>query len=136
VAQCCQELTPLAQTRQITLLQDALSPCPANVDRQQFRRVVINLLDNALKFTPSGGEVLVWVGDRAEGCEIRVQDSGRGIAPERLETLFARFQNGDATAGTGLGLYLCRQVVEAHGGRIWAESTLGVGSAFYVVVPR
>lgn len=136
VAQCCQELTPLAQTRQIKLVQDALSPCPVPVDRQQFRRVVINLLDNALKFTPSGGEVRVWVGGRAEGGEIRVQDNGRGIAPERLETLFARFQNGDAIAGTGLGLYLCRQVVEAHGGRIWVESTLGMGSTFYLVVPR
>ncbi|WP_230844248.1 PAS domain-containing sensor histidine kinase [Gloeobacter morelensis] len=137
VGQCIEELRPLAQNRNQTLLVEAsrtLPPVPC--DRQQLRRVIVNLVDNALKFTPTGGRVHL----RLEPCEgavrVAVHDTGRGISPEKSALLFVRFAQAESYAtGTGLGLYLCRQVIEAHGGRIWAESEPGLGSTFYFTLP-
>ncbi|WP_287130081.1 ATP-binding protein [Candidatus Cyanaurora vandensis] len=135
VTQCLQELTPLAQARQVALQIETRDPCWTAVDSQQLRRVLVNLIDNALKFTPSGGSVQVQIAQTAQGCLGIIQDTGRGIPPEQLGTLFARFQGSHHPMGTGLGLYLCRQVVEAHGGQIWAKSELGQGSTFCFLLP-
>lgn len=110
-------------------------------DAEKLRQVFNNLLTNAVRYSPRGGEVAVQA--TAEGSEVRVEvsDHGVGIRPEHLNLVFDKFFQVDGSTtrrvgGTGLGLYLTRQLVEAHDGRIWAESEPGVGSTFVVVLPR
>ncbi|BAC88755.1 sensor histidine kinase [Gloeobacter violaceus] len=137
VAQGIEELRPLAQSRNQTLLVEVSGPLPpVPCDRQQLRRVLVNLVDNALKFTPAGGRVHLRLEPFEGAVRVAVRDTGRGIPPEKSVLLFVRFAQAESYAtGTGLGLYLCRQVVEAHGGRIWAESEPGLGSTFYFTLP-
>lgn len=107
-------------------------------DEVKLKQVVVNLLTNAVKFTPSGG--VVDVRARAEGEEVvvTVRDSGIGIAAEDQARIFEAFQRGDrraSTEGTGLGLTLSKRFVELHGGRIWVQSAVGAGSTFGFAVP-
>ncbi len=115
-------------------------------DRLKLGQVLVNLLANAVKFTPGGGEVTVEGVAEAESVLIRVRDTGKGIVPEHLEAIFEPFfqagptqQSGDRRAhprGIGLGLAICRQIVTLHSGRIWAESEgPGRGSTFVVRLP-
>jgi signal transduction histidine kinase len=109
-------------------------------DRERVHQVLFNLLDNAVRFTPSGGRVTVSA-DRHDGSvDVHVADTGPGISPEHLPRLFERFYRIDPAraqkeGGTGIGLAIARSVVEAHGGRIWAESELGKGSVFTFELP-
>ncbi|PYM89567.1 MAG: hypothetical protein DME04_25945 [Candidatus Rokuibacteriota bacterium] len=108
-------------------------------DERKVKQVLLNLLSNALKFTPEGGRIDVRAG-RVDGiAEISVADTGVGIAPEDQEAVFEEFrQVGTAERkadGTGLGLTLCRKFIELHGGRIWVTSQLGVGSTFTFTLP-
>lgn len=114
-------------------------------DRIRIDRVLVNLLSNAVKYSPPGSPISVEVRtalDHPAMIEVRVQDQGRGIAEAEMPRLFTRFTRGrDAIEsdieGLGLGLYLCRGIVVAHGGRIWATSPgPGQGSAFHMVLPR
>jgi two-component system phosphate regulon sensor histidine kinase PhoR len=107
-------------------------------DALRLERVVINLLDNAIKFTPPGGEVRVRCESRGSEITVVVADNGRGIAEEDLPRIFERFYKVDrarSSPGTGLGLAIAKHTVEAHGGRIWAESIEGRGSTFFVSLP-
>ncbi|MFN2544321.1 MAG: sensor histidine kinase [Actinomycetota bacterium] len=109
-------------------------------DRERIHQVLFNLLDNAARFTPPGGEVVVSGGRVPGRCEIRVTDTGPGIPPEHLPFLFERFYRVDqarsrGVGGTGIGLAIARSVIEAHGGRIWAESEIGRGSVFGFDLP-
>ncbi len=115
-------------------------------NRDQLKEVLLNLLGNALKYTPRSGTISVTVSRRADfagfvdSVEISVADTGCGIAPENLAHIFERFYRiaGDdnrAIGGTGLGLYLSKQTVEAHGGSIAVESEVGRGSRFIVYLP-
>ena len=108
-------------------------------DERKVKQVLLNLLSNALKFTPEGGHVTVRARRIEEVAEISVIDTGVGIAPEDQETVFEEFrQVGTASKrveGTGLGLALCRKFVELHGGRIWVKSELGAGSSFTFTIP-
>ena len=117
---------------------------PVVGDRDRLTQVVINLLSNAVKFTPEGDVTVAAaaVDDPAAGraVAVRVRDTGVGIAPDDHATVFERFrQVGDTLTekpqGTGLGLPICRQIVEHHGGRLWVESALGAGATFAFVVP-
>jgi signal transduction histidine kinase len=113
---------------------------PVLVDPERVHQVLFNLLDNAVRYTPAGGEVTVSAHSAAGGCEIAVRDTGPGIAPEHLPRLFERFYRADAArsrgdGGTGIGLAIARSVVEAHGGRIRAESRVGQGSVFTFDLP-
>jgi PAS domain S-box-containing protein len=115
-------------------------PLTGNWDRDRLEQVLQNLLANAMKYAPDGGTIVVQVEDR--GCEARVSvsDQGPGIAPDALPNLFGRFfRTAEARAsgaeGLGLGLYISRNLVEAHSGRIWAESTPGQGSTFTFALP-
>jgi PAS domain S-box-containing protein len=107
-------------------------------DRSRVMQVLANLVDNALKFTHAGGNIIVSVVSRREELEFTVRDSGPGIRPEHLPHLFDRFWHAGAytmTHGSGLGLAIARGIVTAHGGRIWVDTTLGVGSAFSFTLP-
>jgi len=108
-------------------------------DERKVKQVLLNLLSNALKFTPEGGRVDVQAAPKDGFVEVSVSDTGVGIAPEDQETVFEEFrQVGASTAkqeGTGLGLALCRKFVELHGGRIWVTSHVGVGSTFTFSIP-
>ena len=108
------------------------------VDPPRLEQVLVNLLHNAIKFTPAGGHVRLEAS--ADGVAVRfaIYDSGVGIAREDLPRIFERFYKADRArsgGGTGLGLAIARHLVEAHGGRIWAESTEGVGASFYFTTP-
>lgn len=130
------ELTHLAKTRGIELQTDLQTGCRAiQADDAEIRRVLQNLMDNALKFTPSGGRITVHVRQNEDSTTIAVEDTGKGITDEDKPKLFQRFwaaaSSGRYYASTGLGLYLCRKIVELHGGNIWVDSTLGKGSTFH-----
>jgi signal transduction histidine kinase len=108
-------------------------------DRRQLGRVVTNLVGNALKYTPGGGRIDVGVTATDADVLLRVCDTGYGVPRadvERLFTKYARFHRDRAIPGTGLGLYLSKAIVEAHGGSVRAESELGRGSTFTVQLPR
>jgi signal transduction histidine kinase len=109
-----------------------------DADPNRLERIVVNLLANALKYAPDPSPVHLG----ARPCEgeilITVRDEGPGIAPEDLPHVFERFYRSDSVRGTeglGLGLYICRKLVDAHGGRIWVESRRGAGSEFHVALP-
>jgi signal transduction histidine kinase len=109
-------------------------------DPVRMRQLLENLVDNAAKYSPRGGAVGVEVWREGDVGRIAVRDQGIGIPPHDMPSLFERFHRGSNVddrhfAGLGLGLYICRQIVIQHGGRIWAESTLGQGSTFHVELP-
>jgi signal transduction histidine kinase len=109
-------------------------------DRERIHQLLFNLLDNAFRFTPAGGRVSVQAASNGEWCEVTVEDTGPGIPPEQLSLVFERFYRVDPSrsredGGTGIGLAIAHSVVDAHGGRIWAESEPGGGSRFRFVLP-
>ncbi|MCC6793319.1 MAG: histidine kinase, partial [Thermomicrobiales bacterium] len=115
-------------------------PIVAFVDAGRVRQVLRILIDNALRYTPSGGEITVSMERQADRVLIRVKDTGIGIAPEEREKIFRRFYRAEAdrsrnTGGTGLGLTIARALVVAHGGDIGVESELGHGSTFWFTLP-
>ena len=112
-------------------------------DEQALRRVLTNLVFNSLKFTPEGGSVRILHSKTAEGHDrVGVQDTGIGIPEDKIKTLFQKFSQIEETKdkvrkskGTGLGLVICKEIVEAHGGRIWAESVYRKGTTFFFTLP-
>ena len=108
-------------------------------DERKVKQVLLNLLSNALKFTPEGGRIDVHTAMKEGMAEISVADTGVGIAPEDQEAIFEEFrQVGTAdkkVEGTGLGLALSRKFIELHGGRIWVQSEPGKGSTFSFTLP-
>lgn len=118
-----------------------VSPVPPVAgDPDRLAQIVVNLLDNAFRFTPAGGSVILRVAPAPEGVALTVQDTGPGIAPEELPYIWEKFYRGDkararTTGGSGLGLAIVKQIVELHGGRVAVESRPGAGSTFRVVLP-
>ncbi|MBN2002032.1 MAG: GAF domain-containing protein [Anaerolineae bacterium] len=115
-------------------------PLTAPVDEKRIEQVLRNLLNNAVKYSPKGGRITIQGrGDKWQVL-IRISDGGIGITPENLEHIFERFYRVEnertrTIGGVGLGLAVCKGIVETHGGRIWAESTLNEGSHFYFTLP-
>ena len=111
-------------------------PLLARLDAGRVVQVLDNLIHNALKFTPTGGRILV-EGRLAEQVEIRVRDSGPGLSAEEISVIFERFRQVEKRGrrALGLGLYISRSIIESHGGRIWAESVPGEGSTFLFTLP-
>jgi PAS domain S-box-containing protein len=110
-------------------------------DRDRMLQTLTNLLSNAIKFSPPENRISIISEPRDTGLLIRVRDQGRGIPHHKLQTIFERFQQVDASdsrdkGGTGLGLAICRSIVQQHGGAIWVDSTEGLGSEFFVLLPR
>ena len=129
---------PLADT---SISEKKLTPVYyADVDPDHLREILNNLVENAVKYTKTG-TVTVNVSGDSQTCEISIHDSGIGIPREDISHLFQKFYRVDNTdtreiGGTGLGLYLCRRLVELIGGKIWVESEYGHGSTFFVSLPR
>jgi len=98
--------------------------------------VLLNLLGNAVKFTPREGSIVVGAHPHADGVAFWVHDSGPGLVPDQINHVFERFWRAESSnTGTGLGLTIARDIVEAHGGRIWVESEHGRGAKFVFTVP-
>ena len=109
-------------------------------DQRRMRQVLLNLLENALKFTPDGGTVSLTLLHRtSQWVQMSVCDSGPGIPPQEQERIFldrVRLpQTSSTTSGFGIGLSVCRRIVEVHGGRIWVDSDVGEGACFHFTVP-
>jgi signal transduction histidine kinase len=110
-------------------------------DRQQLERVFINLLGNAIKFTPAKGKISIRASSLDNLCQIDITDTGIGIPQESLGAIFDEFYRVDnpinqKVKGTGLGLSLVKRIVEAHGGSIWVRSKLNEGSTFSFTIPK
>lgn len=128
-----------AERAGLTLKIDCPEDLPAVLaDSARVQQVVVNLLHNAIKFTPAGGHVTVSADKFDSSIRFIVVDTGIGIAAEDLPRIFERFYKADrsrATTGTGLGLAIARHLVEAHGGKIWVNSEIGKGSTFHFSIP-
>jgi signal transduction histidine kinase len=128
-----------AQSPNHQLAVEAERPLTVRGDPGRLAQVVGNLLSNAIKYSPEGGTVEVVAGRSAEGVRIAVRDEGLGIPEEQQDRIFTKFFRGDAGAtgitGTGLGLAVSREIVEAHGGRIGFDSDPGQGTTFWLELP-
>jgi signal transduction histidine kinase len=111
----------------------------ANIDPQRIREVLTNLLSNALRYTPRGGEVRVRLTEASAGearsVTISIEDSGPGIEAHILPHVFDRFYKSSDSGGMGLGLSIAKYLVEAHNGKIWAESEVGTGTKISLTLP-
>jgi two-component system sensor histidine kinase GlrK len=143
VRSCILKLAPIAVAKQILLELKPCDPLPkVQADENCINQLMDNLLGNALKYTESGGEVLIALGQDSEDdrfIQVQIIDSGCGIPQSALETIFDKFrridQGQDTERGTGLGLSIAKHIVMAHGGKIWATSQPGSGSAFTFTLP-
>jgi signal transduction histidine kinase len=113
---------------------------PVRADHDCLRQVLTNLLSNAIKFSPKGGLITVEATVEEPYMRVSVRDQGLGIPREALPRLFSKFFRVDnhetrSIGGTGLGLALIKKIIEAHGGRVWAESEVGSGSTFFFTLP-
>jgi PAS domain S-box-containing protein len=133
------ELLPLAASRNLEIRGELPEESdPVMCDAEEVRRVIQNLVDNAMKFTNAGGTITVGMQQSGDVTRIFVSDTGKGISEADQPKLFQRFwaaaSSGRYYASTGLGLFLCRKIVESHGGRIGCDSTVGAGSTFYFTI--
>lgn len=140
MAKTVDAIEPLAESAGITI---TVSNAGGNVwvDIDRMIQAFTNLLSNAIKFSPTGSTVLFMANKQAGQMLFQVRDRGRGIPPDKVDIIFERFQQVDASdarsgEGTGLGLAICRSIIEQHGGHIWVESVLGEGSTFSCVLAR
>jgi signal transduction histidine kinase len=138
--EAAQEFTSFYRERKVTLdFQADPGLAPVRADRNRLRQIFRNILSNAGKFTPVGSTVVLRVAKAGDHVRVTVEDSGRGIPENELESVFDRFSqasnNRGGSGGTGLGLPLCRELVKAHGGRIWAENRESGGTRMIVEIP-
>ncbi|HYF64702.1 MAG TPA: ATP-binding protein, partial [Herpetosiphonaceae bacterium] len=130
-----------AEQRGVRLSIEAGAAIPAiEADPEQMARVLNNLVSNALRYTPAGGQVTLAARSVAAGVELEVADTGEGIAAEHLPNIFERFYRADSsrhehTGGSGLGLTIVKSIVELHGGSIRADSREGQGTRFTITLP-
>ncbi len=133
-----ERMKPQAQAAQVRLTASLLDEVTVIGDGDRLAQVLMNLLDNAFKHTPAGGQVTVSVRAQGDWAEVAVQDTGEGIPPEALARIFERFYQLDQArrGGAGLGLSIAYEIVRAHGGILVAQSQPGKGSTFVVKLPR
>ncbi|HLQ05673.1 MAG TPA: ATP-binding protein [Verrucomicrobiae bacterium] len=139
VSEAADRVRPNAPEHPISLRLDVALPA-LSADRDKLTQVVANLLSNAVKYSPTGGEIVVVTSRDGTSAHLTVSDHGMGIPVDRLESIWERYSRieTDKTRGiqgTGLGLPIVRQIVTMHGGKVWAESMIGRGSTFHVVLP-
>jgi signal transduction histidine kinase len=136
-----QEAVPLGLSDHSVLLDVPAGFPRIWADPDRLRQALTNLVSNAVKYSPSGGSIVARVRERGtQHIVIEVVDSGLGIPPEQVGKLFQKFARVRSeehleVSGTGLGLYICRLIVEGHGGQIWVESEMGRGSTFGMALP-
>jgi PAS domain S-box-containing protein len=140
ISEAVNAIRPFATARSVAVREREIPEVRVLADPLRLRQILYNLLSNGVKFTPAGGEVAVTAAPEGALIRITVSDSGVGIAKEEYERIFDKFyQVGKTTVGvrqgTGLGLTICRQLVEMQGGRIWVESEVGKGSHFHFTLP-
>lgn len=141
ITEVCETLEPVAVEKELALEARPMKGLPpVRADRTKLRRALVNLVSNALKFTPKGGRVEISLAREAEFIRVSVSDTGVGISAADLPHLFDKYEQARSRAtqsekGTGLGLYITRQLVELHGGEIHVESEIGKGSTFSFTVP-
>jgi signal transduction histidine kinase len=128
--------SPLAAAKRIAFAVELIDTPRVNADPDRIFRVLSNLLGNAINFTPDGGTITVRAERRGGNFSIAIADTGPGITAEHLPHVFERYWKGASTtkSGSGLGLYIARGIVEAHGGKIWAESS-AAGARFTFTLP-
>jgi two-component system phosphate regulon sensor histidine kinase PhoR len=142
IKQIADKIKPRFQKKELALSVAAPGyPVLALADRDRLEQVLLNLLENSLMYTPSGGQVEVGVQESGDMVVVSVEDNGIGIPPDDLPRIFERFYRVDRArsrklGGTGLGLAIVKHIVDAHGGRVWVESAVGKGSTFYFTVKK
>jgi signal transduction histidine kinase len=139
ILNACNLFMPVAEEKGIDMTNASAGGCVVMADARMLQRLVSNLLDNALKYTPTGGKVAISALTQAEHMIIRVQDSGIGISEKDLPHIFDKFYRCDrsrAAFGSGLGLSLSKAIVTTHGGVIEVASRFGEGTTFTVTLPR
>jgi two-component system phosphate regulon sensor histidine kinase PhoR len=129
-----------AEEKSIVLQADVPERLRANADRRALEQILVNLLDNAVKFTPRGGRVTLLGDGLGPAVMLSVVDTGPGIEPQHQARIFERFYRTDAgrsreLGGTGLGLAIVKHIVQSHGGAVWAKSETGRGTTFYFTFP-
>jgi signal transduction histidine kinase len=140
-ATALENLAGLAENRQLTLVNEVPAGLPSLVaDEQRVSQILLNLLGNAIKFTPAGGVVTLRAASNGGQLRVEVADTGPGIPPEDLPRLFHPFTQLDMSAtrpasGTGLGLSIVKALAEAHGGQVGVTSVLGHGATFWFTLP-
>jgi signal transduction histidine kinase len=141
IKQAVEQLQGAAASKGVTLEAEPEDVCGYVVcDRSRAMQVLSNLIGNAIKFTPAKGKICVScqrTGPEGKEVQVSVSDTGEGIAPEKIKTIFERFSqiHNQDRRGIGLGLYIAKMMVEEHPGRIWVESKLGEGSTFHFTLP-
>jgi len=140
IQQAIETMRTMAESHGVLIHFEA-ETCPMEADADRIVQVFTNLLSNAVKFSERGSTVTFSISAGDEILSINVSDNGRGVPHDKLESVFDRFQQVDATdsrqkGGTGLGLAICRSILQQHGGRIWAEPNSPRGTTFRMVVPR
>jgi len=138
--EAAQIIRPQAEGKQQALILDIPPDLPTiHGDRRRLEQVFLNLLSNAVKYTPPGGRITLRAREQDGHIAVQVSDTGVGIPPQDLPHIFSKFyrvqREGEAAEGTGLGLAIVKSIVERHGGRVWAESEVGKGSTFTVLLP-
>jgi len=137
---CVDDLKWILDKKHIQLEMDIPEILKITGDRDRFIELITNLIDNAVKFSPEGGEISIKAQDQEEYVHITVSDNGIGISPDILPKLFSRFYQVDTSidrkyGGTGLGLYISKNIVDVFKGKIWIESELGKGTIVHVQLP-
>jgi signal transduction histidine kinase len=142
IGEVFREARGLVQDRDLKVAVLDFEPVRVSGDPDRLKQLLLNLVSNAIKFTPEGGQVVINLRKTERDAVIEVQDTGVGIAPEDVKRVFDRFYQAEPSRvrksgdGSGLGLSIARWIVEAHGGKITVESQLGVGTTFRVKIPH
>jgi signal transduction histidine kinase len=136
----CEDIEILAEPKQISVTTSIASYMMVNGDKTRLHQALLNVIENAVKYTPRGGRVKVTLTSDPRRALIRIEDTGQGIPAEQLPKIYDRFFRVDKARsqdvqGTGLGLSIVRWIVESHGGSIMASSEVGVGTTFVIALP-
>ena len=137
---CAGDFKSMMNAKRIIFEKEIPAISKVKGDRDRFIDAICNLLDNAIKFTPQSGKVSIKAWDEEENVHLTISDSGVGIPSDVIPKLFARFYQFDASTarkygGTGLGLYITKNIIDAFGGKIWIESEVGKGTTVHILLP-